>query len=528
MQPLVAYAEIDQYVAQQMRQLHLPAAALAIVEDGRIVHTRGFGRLHGDGVPTAPTAQTPFFIGSLTKSFTALAVMQLAEGGKIELDAPVTRYLPWFAVADPRAGPQITVRHLLHQTSGLPPIAGETPLADFDQSPGATERQARALGTCPLAHRPGAAFTYSNMNYNLLGLVVAAVSGEPYADYLQRHICAPLEMRHTYVDKTAAARNGLAGGHQLWFWQPRAADLPVPRGSLPSGQLISCAEDMAHYLMALLNGGRYGEARILSPEGCEQLRQGAVPFRQWGLALGDYGMGWFAGTVGATQVAWHTGNVPDYSAYMALLPQRHCGAVLLANAGHHMMVPVCGELGAGLAARLAGEEIRPGPVRLVRVLPWLMRSLLLVPLVQAAEVGATARALRTWRLNPAARPPAGSKWGSKWGRHFLLPLLLHLALAANLLPVLGRRRGYLALFLPDYTAIARVCGSFALAWGMLRSGLVLWAWRARQGPVPQGAQQGAQRGAQQGHQGGRQPAEQGRKQTERKGAGVTALKERPV
>jgi CubicO group peptidase (beta-lactamase class C family) len=111
----ISYADIDAYVESQMRRLHIPGASLAIVEGDRIVYLRGFGRARPAG--EIPTPQTPFFIGSLTKSITALAVMQLVEAGKIELDAPVQRYLPWFRVADPQASAQMTVRHLLNQTS---------------------------------------------------------------------------------------------------------------------------------------------------------------------------------------------------------------------------------------------------------------------------------------------------------------------------------------------------------------------------------------------------------------------------
>ena len=115
------FEKIDIYVEEQLKRLNVPGAALAIVEGDPIVHQRGFGRARPGG--EAPSPQTPFFIGSLTKSFTALAVMQLVEAGKVELDAPVQRYLPWFRVADPQASAQMTVRHLLNQTSGLPAAA---------------------------------------------------------------------------------------------------------------------------------------------------------------------------------------------------------------------------------------------------------------------------------------------------------------------------------------------------------------------------------------------------------------------
>src|SRR5215203_4102085 len=143
------FEEIDAHIEGQMERLNIPGVALAIVEGDEIAHLRGFGRARPGG--EEPTPHTPFIIGSLTKSFTALAVMQLVEAGKVELDAPVQRYLPWFRVADPRASVQITVRHLLNQTSGLPQLSGLRPLVDFDDSPGATERQARALSTLVLS-----------------------------------------------------------------------------------------------------------------------------------------------------------------------------------------------------------------------------------------------------------------------------------------------------------------------------------------------------------------------------------------
>ncbi|MGW8226820.1 MAG: serine hydrolase domain-containing protein, partial [Anaerolineales bacterium] len=129
-----SFEAVDAYLESQMQRLHIPGATLAIVEGDKIVHMRGFGRARPSG--EMPTAQTPFFIGSLTKSITALAVMQLVEAGKVDLDAPVQRYLPWFRVADPQASTQITVRHLLNQTSGLPYFPSAADLADFDDDPG--------------------------------------------------------------------------------------------------------------------------------------------------------------------------------------------------------------------------------------------------------------------------------------------------------------------------------------------------------------------------------------------------------
>ncbi len=111
------FDEIDDYISARMKELGIPGAALVIVQGDQIVHLRAFGVADADGRPVTP--QTPFFTGSTGKSFTALAIMQLVEAGKIKVDAPVQTYLPWFRVADADASAMITVRQLLNQVSGV-------------------------------------------------------------------------------------------------------------------------------------------------------------------------------------------------------------------------------------------------------------------------------------------------------------------------------------------------------------------------------------------------------------------------
>jgi CubicO group peptidase (beta-lactamase class C family) len=460
------FEEIDAYIAEQIKRLNIPGAALAIVEGDQIVHLRGFGRTRPGGEPPSP--QTPFFIGSLTKSFTALAVMQLVEAGKVELDAPVQCYLPWFRVADPQASAQITVRHLLNQTSGLPMLPGMINLANFDSRPDATERQARALSTLVLAHPVGSVCEYCNLNYDLLGLITEAVSGEAYADYIQNHIFTPLGMSHSYTSKAAAKQNGLAVGHRYWFGVPIAApNLPVPRGSLPSGQLISTVEDMAYYLIAHLNRGRFLDMQILSEAGINELHHGVVEYIKWGVSSVRYGMGWLITDTGQTKTLSHGGNVPDFSAYMGLLPEQKKGMVLLVNADHYGLPPILAEVGWGATALLAGQQ--PAPIRL-GFIPWAMRSLPLIPLLQIAGAAATLRLIRRWRRDPALSPNKGRTWG----QHILLPLIPNLSIAV--IPVFLLARGmlpYLRLFMPDVYWTTLISGGFAGIWTFLRTGLIL-------------------------------------------------------
>lgn len=464
------YDAIDAYVEAEMRRLKMPGVSLAIVEGGQVVHARGFGRARPAG--EAPTPQTLFFIGSLTKPVTALALMQLAEAGKVELDAPAQRYVPWFRVADPDAPAQITVRHLLNQTSGLPNSIGGIILADFDTSPGAAERQARELATVSLAHTPGTTWEYSNSNYQLLGLIIEAASGQPYADYVQEHIFTPLGMHHTCAWPGPAKREGLAVGHCYWFGVPVAApDMPVPLGAVAGGGLASTAEDLARFMIALLNGGRVGDVQVLSSAGVEEMQRGVADINAMGLSLGQYGMGWFVEVMGRTKVVSHGGTLPDFGSFMALLPQQDKGIVLLFNACHFWMNPILTESGMCAAALLAGEP--PPQIPFVRVMPWALRGQLLLPALQVAGVAATVRLLRRWRRNPECRPSGGRAWAS----HVLLPLIPNALGAFALKSMLGKTRSYLKLYMPDSFWLAMVCGSFALVWSLVRTGLVMRALR---------------------------------------------------
>ena len=455
---------IDAYIEEKMHRLNIPGVSLAIVEGDRIVHMRGFGRAHPGG--EAPTPQTPFFIGSLTKSFTALAVMQLVEAGKVELDAPVQHYLPWFRVADPQASARMTVRHLLNQTSSLPYFT-QMELADFDDRPDATERQVRSLSTLRLTRPVGTKFHYSNTNYNVLGLIVEVASGESYSDYIQKYIFDPLEMRHSYTSKAAAQQDNLAMGYRYWFGHPLPApNLSIPAGSLPSGWLISSAEDMAHYLIAQLNGGRYDGAQILSEAGIAELHHGAAEWRELGILVGYYGMGWVSQEVGKSRIVSHSGTVPDFGASMALVPEQKKGIILLFNANHTMMKLTLDEVGLDAAKLLAGESPTPS---VLDAAPWVMRAMLLIPTLQVAGVLSTLGWLRRWQREPATRPSRGRMWR----QHILLPLIPNLLAALTLIPMLGKLRGWIRLFMPDFSYLAPICGGFALVWSFLRTGLIL-------------------------------------------------------
>jgi hypothetical protein len=295
-------------------------------------------------------------------------------------------------------------------------------------------------------------------------------------------------MTHTYTSLAEAKRNGMAVGHRYWFTVPFAApDLPVPRGSLAGGELISSAEDMGRYLIPHLNEGRYDNVRILSPAGIDELHSPAVEAGMAGIPFGHYGMGWFIEDADRTRIVWHSGTCPDFFAYMAILPEQKKGAVLLVNANHLLMDKTTfTEAGMGVAALLAGERSVPSRFGAV---PWVLRGLPLIPALQVVGVAATLRRLWRWRQDPNSHPPGAAKWG----RYVLLPLVPDLLVSAPLLGLLWTRTrdvpllgmlgsGFLdvlLLFMPDVSWTLLVCGGFALAWMVLRTGLVLRTLRKR-------------------------------------------------
>jgi CubicO group peptidase (beta-lactamase class C family) len=465
------FAAIDRYVDDQRQAQHVPGLALGIVQDGQVVHLRGYGAADPSG--RAVTPQTPFIIGSLTKSVTALAIMQLVESGRIELDAPVQRYVPWFQLADQDAAARITLRHLLYQTSGLPGRAGNEGIANGDTSDGALEREVRALGSVQLDRPVGARHEYSNANYIILGLIVQTVAGQRYEAYVQEHILRPLGMRQSFTSKTAAQAHGLASGHRYWFGVPVPADLPYPRGVLPAGYLIASVEDMARYLAAHQNGGRLGDARLLSLAGmAELLRPGA----EAGSPDAFYAMGWSVVQDGDVRVIGHTGETFDFRSTMALVPDRGMGYVLLMNADTALGRGRLTGIGQGVYSLLLGRQV---PAAEQSNATLIVYGLLLTAVgIQVAGIARSALLLRRWQGRRERRPRG--RWAL--ARHVGLPLVANLAWAgATLLMVplvLGGSLLLLTLQMPDVGYTLAGSGLIALVWAARRTALFMHALRA--------------------------------------------------
>ncbi len=462
-------AAIDGYVRSEMAVQRIPGLALGIVQGDRITHMRGFGEADSSGRAVSP--KTPFVIGSLSKSVTALAVMQLVEAGEVALDTPVQRYIPWFRVADEHASTQITVRHLLNQTSGLSTKTGRSFQGNDDTSDDALEQAVRELSSAQLTTPVGATHQYSTINYSVLGLIVQTVSGQPYETYVQRHIFGPLEMRSSFTSEAEAEPQGLATGHRYWFGRPAAANESYNRGLLPAGYLISSAEDMAHYLIAQLNGGRYKGAAVLSPSGTAELHRAAVPTPE---ADTSYGMGWFVGPVNGIPAVFHQGETFNYHANIVLLPGTDQGVVVLMNAENSVDLFLRGRMGTvaeGVASLLVGQE-PPSPPSSTGVFV-AYTGLFGAIVLQVVGMIRSIVALRRRRI-----PTGWFGWKSRTG----LALAVNLAWASFVLVLVPRQLGLslptLAQGLPDFAYALLVSGVVALGWGIVRTA---WSYAVLRG-----------------------------------------------
>lgn len=452
---------VDDYISTTMKDLGIPGAALVVVQDDQIIHLKAFGVADASDRPVTP--QTPFFTGSTGKSFTALAIMQLVEAGQIKLDAPVQTYLPWFQVADADASQMITVRQLLNQDSGLPQSVGQKQLANTDLGDSAIENNVRALADIELIAPPGERYEYSNANYVTLGMIIQAVSGQTYETYIREHIFQPLDMQNSFTSKIEAQQDGLAVGYQKWFGVSMASpNLPFARGSLPAGYLNMSAEDFGHYLIAQLNNGNYQDVSLLSPAGISTLHHPDIPIPG---STDFYAMGWEVQHFQDLEVIRHNGASPGYTTDMFLVPQKNIAIAMIMNTYSPMLGIRVSRVPSNVLRILLGQVIVPGYE--FRHMQIIYAGVMLVPLIHFITVVTTFRRIRSQQRN-MRRPREAVQFIALtliWNvlLAYILLILLPVAFGADLAVIL--------LFQPDVGWVAAISGIFAIAWGVISTGI---------------------------------------------------------
>ena len=292
---------VDDYLKAQMAAQHIPGLSAAVVQDGQVIKTAAYG-LSDVEAKTPATLTTLYGLGSCTKPFTAVAVLQLREAGKVDLDAPVSRYLTGL----PAAWSTITVRQLLTHTSGLPnyrPLLDLSKLSDPKYAqPDAVEA---ILKSKPLDFPPGTRYEYSNTNYHLLGQLVEKVSGLRYGDYLAKYEFQAAGMTETRLADLPRRFPNQAVGYN-WDGKkrlPNAVFLPPTLDFGDSG-LLSTAGDLAKWTTALAAG------QLVGPD---TLKQMLTPATLPDGTLTTYGLGLVIRPYKGQTLVGHSGEVPGYS-----------------------------------------------------------------------------------------------------------------------------------------------------------------------------------------------------------------------
>jgi CubicO group peptidase (beta-lactamase class C family) len=317
-----AFRQIDLFVSRSLQQHGTPGLSLALVDRRGLITARTYG--YADLERFRPVERgTRFEIGSISKSFTALALMQLADSNRFNPALPVTQYLPWFTPSN-RFTP-ITGHHLLTHTAGIP--------GDRDEIP-SSRAQAYLARERTVATAPGSYWAYSNIGYQVLGVLLESLTGQRYADVIRQRILHPLGMDGAAAEFTNADRTNLAVGYQ-----PMHDDRPARPGDplvvapwleygSGDGAIVASATDLGKYLTMLLNGGRGPDGRLLSERGFQRLMAPAAKIGDGGDA---YGYGFFLGKLDGRPVFDHSGGMVGYSSYLIGDPSQGIGVVAFVN-----------------------------------------------------------------------------------------------------------------------------------------------------------------------------------------------------
>jgi CubicO group peptidase (beta-lactamase class C family) len=442
---------LDSYLERAVAAYRIPGLSFVLVERGRPRFVRGYGEAGRGGAASPVGPDTRFYLGSTSKAFTALAVLRLAEEGKVELDAPYRRYVPEFSLPEPGAAEKITVRELLNHTSGL----SDRGLSSSSVGEASIEAELERLKNCRLASEPGSRFRYYNPNYRLLSLLVERESGEGYGAFLGRELFAPLGMGSSAAGPAGlkgagAAARPIAAGHGALLGLPFERKQAYRPGALASGYLVSSAADLGAFLeaeLAVSAGEARGGLKLESLEASWRSPAGVAGYEKGS----GYGMGWMVIEDGeGGSFLFHGGALENYQSALYLDPASGRGFALLMNEGGLEAQTGLGNIQTALIGALKGGPLeKPAPRPIVLVLSGLLIA------VAAAEAFRCLR-LGAWRRRKGARRP----WRNWLGA--ALELAGSLFILFGLLPLGNAASGEIA----DWPTVYGLAPELALAAGL--------------------------------------------------------------
>jgi len=310
-------AHIDELARQTLASTGVPSASLSVVKDGRLAYLQAYGNARLDP-PTAASPAMRYSIGSISKQFTAAAILLLAEEGKLSLDDPVAKFVPNLT-----RGNEVTIRHLLSHTSGYQDYWPQDYVPPFmlkeTTAAGILERWARI----PLDFEPGTKWQYSNTNYVIAGLIVEKASGTPFLQFLVRRIFAPLGMNSVAdIDRQKLPETDAAGYFRYALGPPRLAPKEAPGWLFAAGELAMTAEDLQKWNISLIRRTLLKPASYQALEAEVRLKDGSGA---------GYALGLSTSSFNGHRVVRHGGEVSGFTASNVVLPDDGIAIAVLTN-----------------------------------------------------------------------------------------------------------------------------------------------------------------------------------------------------
>jgi len=327
--PTPKYAEavtaLAKLIEHEVREKKLPALSIALVDDQQVVWAAGFG-LQNPASRTPATAETVYRVGSVSKLFTDVAVLQLVEEGKLDLDAPVEKYVPSFKPAYKPGQKPITLRMLMAHRSGLirePPVGNY-----FDPTEPSLAKTVASLNGLPLVYDPGERTKYSNAAIGLVGYVLEYTQDEKFEKYVQRRVLDALAMHSSSFEPTQKVKKNLADA-VMWTYHGR--EFPAPTfelGMAPAGCMYSTVLDLARFQSCLFAGGKCAGKQLLKPETIEEMLR---PQFSTTPTTRGFGLGFLIGELEGKKRIGHGGAVYGFATEFAALPSEKLGAIVVSS-----------------------------------------------------------------------------------------------------------------------------------------------------------------------------------------------------
>ncbi|MED4015134.1 serine hydrolase domain-containing protein [Sutcliffiella cohnii] len=326
-------------IENNMHLHNIPGMAFALVDADGVIYSKGFGLLKVNEQHQHIDEETNFHLGSLSKVFTSIAILQLEEKGLIDINKPVVNYLPWFTTKAPEQSDKITVEHLLQHSSGLPGRLNVHDIKSRDRNE-IQKEIVKKLTNVQLVGNPGELYEYTNMNTDLLQVLIEEVTGEPFTDYMYKNIFSPLQMeRTTYHSSFVEPLPNTATGHRYHFGKIKPYEEELVPATAGSAGLSSNVKDLAHFMTAILNDGKDLFADSNSIPSMFQPNNYGVGYN-WYIYPHNMHM---------------DGGLPSFTSTMVLASDKTFGLVLLSNSNQEITL----HTGFNLYKIVEGEKPTP-------------------------------------------------------------------------------------------------------------------------------------------------------------------------